>query len=179
MKKALFYLLLFTLTSCGYRCGTGALAERYQTIMVPYAKGDKMGMLTKALIEKVCTQSMLTYVNSGGDLQLNVCITSPKSQNIGYRYAPKNPKVVVANEGRLIQEATVTLVDCKNHCTVLGPFTITTTFDFDFNPDTSTINEHAFSLGQLEMNNLAKDVATPPLYNLLAEKIVDYVNNSW
>ncbi|MCH9608688.1 MAG: hypothetical protein S4CHLAM45_12690 [Chlamydiales bacterium] len=177
MKYALYALLL--LTGCGYHLGTGALAERYKTVTVPYVQGDSQGILTKALVEKIASQSMLRYSNNEGDLLLKVCIPSPKSQNIGYRYAPNNSKVVVANEGRLSQEATITLVDCANNCTVLGPTTVLATFDYDFEPDMGTVNQHAFSLGQLEMNSLAKDGATPALYNLLAEKIVDYVNNSW
>lgn len=174
-------LLLLLLSACGYRPGTGALVSQYKTISVPYVQGDKEGAMTQALIEKVSTQSMLTLANDDGDLLLKVCLNGPKSQNIGYRYAPKpkDKKVVVANEGRLTQEATVTLVDCEKNCTVLGPFTVNATFDYDFESDMGTVNQHAFSLGQLEMNSLAKVGATPALYNLLAEKITDYINNSW
>lgn len=176
--RSIFFALLI-LTSCGYHLGTGSLASRYETITIPYVVGDSQGIMTKALIEKVSTQSMLHYANTDGDLLLKVCMSGPKSRNIGFRYAPKNPKVVVANEGRLTQTATVTLVDCESNCTVLGPVEVTATFDYDFESDFGTINQHAFSLGQLEMDSLAKDAATPALYNLLAEKIVDYVNNSW
>ncbi len=179
MKKIDILLALVCLTACGYHLGTGSLASRYQTISVPYVKGDSEGIMTAALIEKVSTQSMIRYTNTDGDLLLKVCIDKPKGRNIGFRYAPKNSKVVVANEGRLTQTATVTLVDCENCCTVLGPFEVTAIFDYDFEPDMGTVNQHAFSLGQLEMNSLAKDAATPALHNLLAEKIVDYVNNSW
>ena len=176
--KILALLLLF-LSSCGYHCGTGALAARYNTISIPYVQGDNEGAMTQALIQKVSTQSMLHYANNDGDLLLKVCLSDPKEKNIGYRYAPNSTTVVVASEGRLTQEATVTVVDCENSCTVLGPFKIVATFDYDFLSDMSNINEHAFSLGQLEMNSLAKVAATPALYNLLAEKITDYVNNSW
>ncbi len=177
--KYLPFLLLALLGSCGYHCGTGALAEKYETISIPYVVGDKEGAMTQALIGKISTQSMLRYANDDGDLRLKVCLSGPKSQNIGYRSAPKNEKVIVANEGRLTQEATVTLIDCARSCTVLGPFKVIATFDYDFQSDMSTVNDHAFSLGQLEMNTLAKVAATPPLYNLLAEKITDYINNSW
>lgn len=168
------------LTSCGYHLGTGSLTDRYNTITVPYAQGDTYGFFTEALVEKVAAQSSLRYVNNEGDLKLKVCLTSPSARNIGFRYATgNNSKVTTANEGRLTQTATVTVIDCEKGCTVLGPFKVSTYIDYDFESDFATRNAHAFSLGQLEMNPLAKDAASRALHSLLAEKIVDYVTNSW
>jgi len=71
------------------------------------------------------------------------------------------------------------LIDrCTGAC-ILGPCEITSSITYDLEPDLSNVNFHAFSLGQLQMHNLALDAATPPLYTLLAEKIVDYVDHCW
>lgn len=63
--------------------------------------------------------------------------------------------------------------------TVSGPFKIGRYLDYDFEPDLSNVNFHAFSLGQLEMSNLALDAAMIGACDLLAEKIVDYINHGW
>ena len=146
-------------------------------------EGDDEGIFTSLLIKAVNTQGCLAYRSYGADLLLKVCLFAPVDTNIGFIYAPsKNRKVsriVSSNEARLMITAKVSLIDRRSgHC-VLGPIEVESSIDYDFEPDLSHINYHAFSLGQLEMHNLAQDAACPPLFANLAEKIVDYVNNSW
>jgi len=76
-------------------------------------------------------------------------------------------------------KAKVELIDCVNNCNVLGPQTVETFLDYDFNPDITKINFNQFSLGQLEMNEMAKDAARDSLYYLLSEKIVDLLDSAW
>ncbi|MBS0624123.1 MAG: hypothetical protein JSS62_05820 [Verrucomicrobia bacterium] len=176
MSLSLFAMLL---SSCGYHLGTSSLSGQYQTFYVPYVKGDVQGYFTQTLINRIAVATPLRYDQDGADLEVKVCLSAPAQRNIGYIYAPNLPNVTTPNEGRLTQTATVTVVDCARRCTVMGPTEITAWLDYDFEPDLGTVNRHAFSLGQLEMNPLARDAAGPALYGLLSEKIVDYVNNSW
>jgi hypothetical protein len=178
-------LIALCLTSCGYRFGRGEVCQRYSTVCVPYVEGDKDGLFTSALIKAFTTSGCLAYGGYGSDLALKVSLLPPEDINIGYEYAPADEatgfssNVVVANEARLTLVASVLLIDRRTGMTVLGPLKIGRYLDYDFEPDLSTVNFHAFSLGQLEMHNLAEDAAFPALYKLLAEKIVDYVNHGW
>jgi hypothetical protein len=178
-------LLAFCLPACGYRFGRGEILQRYSTVCVPYAEGDNEGLFTAALVRSVITRGCLAYRSCGADLVLKVCLVKPTDINIGFIYAPPDvgdneaSNIVVSNEARLTLAARVSLIDrCTGQC-VVGPMEIISSLDYDFEPDLGNDNFHTFSLGQLEMHNLAQDAAFPPLYTLLAEKIVDYVNNSW
>jgi len=139
--------------------------------------------MTTSLIRAMTTRGCLAYRSSGADLVLNVCLSAPADTNIGFAYAPKNEtdftNIVVSQEARLEITAKVTLVDRMTCACVLGPLSLSTFIDYDFEPDLGNVDFHDFSLGQLEMHNLAQDAAFPPLYDLLAQKIVDYVCNSW
>ena len=179
MRAALFSLLF--LTSCGYHLGRGEVIERYGSVCIPYVEGDEKGLLTTALVRTMTTKGALAYRTLSSDLILRVCLYEPIDRNIGFTYAPEPDlsKVVVSNEARLTMTASVRLIDkCTGEC-VLGPCDITSSLAYDFEPDLSTFDAHAFSLGQLEMHNLALDAASPPLFTLLAEKIVDFVNHGW
>lgn len=187
MRGVLLSLLL-CLTSCGYHFGRGDLIERYRTVCIPYVEGDDQGYLTTALIRAMTTNGALGYRSCNSDLVLRVCLLKPVDTNIGFAYAPpkdkekknkKKNKIIVSNEARLTTTATVRLVDRSTGNCILGPCEITSFITYDFEPDLSNIDFHAFSLGQLERHNLAQDAATPALYTILAEKIVDYVNHSW
>jgi hypothetical protein len=118
-------------------------------------------------------------------LVLKACLLPPEDATIGFEYAPADKgdnfssNIIVANEARITMAASVFLVDRRTGMTVLGPFKIGRYLDYDFEPDLSNINFHAFSLGQLEMRDLAQDAAMSAIYNLLAEKIVDYIIHAW
>jgi hypothetical protein len=184
--KYLSLTMCLILAACGgYRWGREGFAQHYKTICVPYAEGDEVGLFTEALIRAVTTRSMLAYTACGADLQLKVCLLSPEDINIGFIYAPREhdddrpSKVISANEARLTQRVQITLIDNRSGSSILGPLEIATSLTYDFESDLSHDNENNFSLGQFEMHNIAQTAAFPPLYTLLAEKIVDYVNNSW
>jgi hypothetical protein len=182
-----FFLIFsaFSLTSCGYHFGRGEILQRYSTLCVPYVEGDLEGFFTATLIRTVTERGCLAYRDSGSDLLLEVCLLEPLDTNIGYIYAPPDQgddeasDIIVANEARLGLTAQVTLIDRRTGSSLFGPLTIGCFLDYDFEPDLDNVDFHAFSLGQLEMHPLAQDAALSPLYTLLAEKIVDYVNNSW
>ncbi|MCC5832127.1 MAG: lipopolysaccharide-assembly family protein [Chlamydiales bacterium] len=184
--KILFALSLsLMLPSCGYRVGRGELIERYSSVCIPYVEGDDEGLLTTALIRATTKSGTLAYRSYGSDLMLKVCLLPPLDTNIGFSYAPDDTEddnfsdIVVSNEARLTMMATFTLVDRRTGICILGPCEITSSLTYDFEPDLSNVNFHAFSLGQLEMHALALDAATPSLYRILAEKIVDHVNHCW
>ena len=175
---------MVTLSSCGYRWGRGEILERYSTVCVPYAAGDEKGLFTAALIRAVTTRGSLVYTSLGADLTLKVCLFAPEDTNIGFLYAPDRhdggiSKVTSANEARLSMKAQVSLIDRRSGACVLGPLEIFAYLDYDFESDLSNVNDNHFSLGQFEMHNMAQDAAFSPLYKLLAEKIVDYVNHCW
>lgn len=179
---SLFIFLLST--GCGYHLGRGQLIDGYSTVCIPYVEGDTQGNFTTALIRAMTTRGALAYSSYGADLLLRVCLLEPDDDNIGFIFAPKNKdtkefKVLVSNEGRLTLTARITLIDRATGACLMGPINVSSWIDFDFEPDLSNVDSHSFALGQLEMHNLAQDAAFCPLYDLLAEKIVDYVNNSW
>jgi hypothetical protein len=184
VTRFLSLLFLFMTAGCGYRLGRGEIIEQYSSVCIPYVEGDTDGNLTTALIRQMTTKGVLAYRNVGADLLLQVCLLEPVDENIDFAYAPremdgKKVKILVSNEARLTLTARISLIDRFTGECVLGPMNLSSWIDFDFEPDLSNIGFHAFALGQLEMHNLAQDAAFHPLYALLAEKIVDYVNHSW
>ena len=113
---------------------------------------------------------------------MQVCLLKPEDENIGFLYAPgddgKKSNIVVANEGRLSISARVSLLDVSTGSCLLGPTIISSSLSFDFEPDLSNVQNHKLSLGQMEMNELAKDAAFPALYQKLSQKIIDYLSRS-
>lgn len=178
-------ILALCLTSCGYRAGRGELVSCYDSVCIPYVEGDNQGLLTTALIRTMTTRGTLAYRSSCSDLVLRVCLQKPIDDNIGFAYAPDDEaddgvtNIVVSNEARLTTTAVIRLIDRRTGCCILGPCDVTTSITYDFEPDLGNVDFHAFSLGQLEMHNLAQDAATPPLYDLLADKIIDTITHAW
>ena len=179
--KYSFYLALLLLTSCGYHLGT---ADEERAISIPYVKGDDSGLLTAALVRQVNHETNLTYANRSSDLELRVCLNAPRDENVGFWYAPKKrgrgfTNIIVPIEAKVTLTAKVEVYDCRSNCRVFGPCKISSFLEYDFNSDLTNINQHRFSLGQLEMHNIAKGYAVRSLYDELAEKIVDYVAHAW
>ncbi|MCH9627601.1 MAG: hypothetical protein S4CHLAM2_12420 [Chlamydiales bacterium] len=183
--RLIFALILLLTSSCGYRFGRGEILEQYSSVCIPYVEGDGEGLLTAALIRSMTTGGGLAYRSYGADLQLKVCLMEPVDTNIGFAYAPRDPgdqefsDIVVSNEARLTMTAVIRLIDRRTGCLVLGPCEVTSSLTYDFEPDLGKADVQDFSLGQLVMHNLAIDGATPPLYTLLSNKIVDFINHSW
>lgn len=178
--RFLFFLLL--LSSCGYHWGT---SNEERCIAVPYIQGDDDGSLTAAVVNRVNQSSGLVYSSRSRDLELRVCLNPPAAENVGFWRAPQKKqlnaftKIVVPMEGKLTLTAKVEVYDCQSNCRVYGPCKVSAYLDYDFNSDLTSYNDHAFSMGQLEMNNIAKIYAMRSAYNLLAEKIVDTVSHAW
>lgn len=186
MRLCLFALIFLSiLPGCGYHFGRGEISQRYSTVCVPFVEGDSEGVFTATLVRALTMRGELAYKTAGADLMLKVCLLEPSDTNIGFIYAPpdkgddETSNIVVSNEARLSMGARVILIDRRTGCYIFGPIEIRSSLDYDFEPDLGNSNAHAFSLGQLEMHNLAQDATLPSLYALLAEKIVDYINNSW
>lgn len=177
--------IFFCTSGCGYHFGRGELGRLYNTVSVPFVEGDHDGIFTATLVRALTVRGELTYKAAGADLMLKVGLLEPSDTNIGYIYAPPDKgddeasNIVVSNEARLSIGARVILIDRCTGCYIFGPIEIRNSLDYDFEPDLGNSNDHAFSLGQLEMHNLAQDATLPSLYAILAEKIVDYINNSW
>ncbi len=180
MKGFFLLALSLFLIACGYHFES-ARPSRY--IYVPYVEGDDKGFLTSALIRVLAEKGNFQLSSCHADLMLKVCLFEPDEVNVGFIYAGDQDsnlkRVISSNEARLTLHAKVTLCDSAG-CCVLGPFDVSSSLSYDFEPDLiSKFPQHYFSLGQLEMHTLAQNAAFPPLYYLLAEKIIDYLDHSW
>lgn len=179
----IFFLLFLLLTSCGYRFGTGPLPKQYTTISVPFAEGDFDGNFTAEIIQELASCGAFKYQNTGGDLILKVVILDFDDENIGFRYhRSKKGKLthsIVPAETRLCALTEVTVIDASSGVCVLGPYRLSASVDFDHEYYSSRHGINIFSLGQLSDYDAAYDAAKKPLYTVLAQKIVDFVVNSW
>ncbi len=181
-RPLLFLLpLLLLLSGCGYRFVNQGFRDL--EVSVPYIEGDLDGAFTAAVVHQVSTRNAFVYSTCGGTHSLRICLMEPKLENIGFRFAPDKQgaisKITAATEARLTARAKVSLIECSTGRVLLGPVEVFSYLDYDFESDFSNVNLHAFSLGQLEMNQQASDNTYARLNDLLAQKIVDYVEGSW
>ncbi|NGX33897.1 MAG: hypothetical protein K1060chlam1_00239 [Candidatus Anoxychlamydiales bacterium] len=193
MKNSFIFLFLF-LTSCGYHLGR---SQNYQNaeISVPYIEKDLSGYFSQELIKQISYSSNLNYKYSNADYTLCVKIIDSNTSQIGYKYDRNNENVrqnnLRATEGRQKITARVELIDKNSNCTKFGPFDISANADFDYvdpdslndlsfiDPNGNRTTVLAFSLGQLESIESAKEAASKPLYEKLAKKIVDAISAYW
>ena len=85
-RACLLLVLLFVVSACGFRFGQGTLTQRYDSVSVPYVKGDRDGSFTTALARELATSGAFKYQRDDGDLILSVEILSIRDSRIGYRY---------------------------------------------------------------------------------------------
>lgn len=185
MKRLLF--LLIALSSCNYRFERGF--EGRTALAVPYVQGDVEGQCTGALIGALSRSGAFTYERCGR-FSLEVAIQNDDRERIGYRYdrsnnTNKRRRNLIGVEGRRTLCASVTLIDTLTEEIVFGPYTVKAFVDFDYlnenSPeDTSFIDKEgkrrtsiAYSLGQLDARDFATQDALDPLYQMLAQKIID------
>lgn len=173
-----------TLSSCGYTFSGGRIVFADKSISIPYVEGDRFGSLTSALVKQLTGRAGLRYAPSGGDLLLKVSIIDKDDENIGFRYdhesCGKLTKYVVPVESRTTVKVEVTLLDpCSSAPPLLGPVQLSAKLDFDHEYYSSTGGANIFSLGQLTDIDGARDAVLIPLYEQLAEHIVDYILESW
>lgn len=176
MRTALFLLLI--LCSCGYHFERDLLLPR--TVSVPFVEGDWDGDLTAAVVQQISTSGVFAYRKEGGSLTLKIKVLDSRDENIGFRYyrnkEGKLKKDLIPTETRIAVSAEVSLIETGTCNHILGPTLITAGVDFDhdfYSSDTT------FSLGQLSDYDSAYDAVNHPLNKILAQKIVDFVNDGW
>lgn len=171
------------LTNCGYKMGYDGLPAEYRTISVPYVVGDWDGRLTNAIVRQISSSGCFEYKNSQANLTLIVKIDDFSDENIGFRYdRHKDGRLrdtIIPVETRLVAVVDVSVVDACSGKTVLGPVRLSASVDFDHDYYSSRNEVNVFSLGQLSDFDAAMDAAYTPLNDLLAQKIVNYIIDSW
>ena len=181
MRYISFLFICLICVSCGYRFGQGTSLTQGRTISVPYIEGDQDGDLTAALIKECVTSGGLRYARERGDLILKVKILTFRDENIGFRYdRKKSGKLddsLLPSEVRLSALAEVVVLNGSNCKIILGPARINASVDFDYCTTCEGVN--VFSLGQLSDLEAARNAAMEPLNRTLAQRIVDYLTNSW
>lgn len=172
-------------SGCGYSfSGSTPLSiwQSRQVIGIPYVEGDRFGHLTAALIKQITSRTPLLYSQQEDGVVLKVVIINKDDENIGFRYDRKNngrrAKYLIPVESRSILSAQITLVDRLNDKVLQGPVLLTAQAEFDHDYYISQ-GANVFSLGQLTDVDGAKDAVLTPLYQRMAEKITDYILDSW
>ncbi len=190
MKRSFLFLFLIFLAACGYRFERGF--EGKTTISVPYVQGDYEGKFTDALVRALFQSGAFEYRRSCGRLSLEVVVQNDENERIGFRHDRSNNnnklrKNIIGVENRRTICAQVTLIDTVTEEIVLGPYSVKSFVDYDYlnenSPeDTSFIDLEGiretsigFSLGQLDSKDSAERDALWPLYQRLAQKIVDAI----
>jgi len=193
MKNSLIFFLLL-LSSCGYHLGrTKNLDKIY--ISVPYVKDDFSGLFTNALIKEVSFSPNMKYKYNNSDFILSVKIIQDTTKQIGYKYDRDNQnrrrKNIRATEGRQIITAQVELIEKSTNIAKFGPLSVSASAEFDYvdedslndlsfiDPNDQRTTVLAYSLGQLESIENAKEATLHPLYERLAKKIVDAISAYW
>jgi hypothetical protein len=193
IKRSLLLALLF-LSSCGYRWEGDPTCSR--TLFIPFATGDEDGTLTAELIRAFASSTQANIVSSEGRYRLDVSVVEHEHERIGFRIDRqvnngKQQKNILGDEGRRNLLAHVSLYDCENEELIFGPCNVTAFADYDYVDgdsfqdltflDSAGVRQTilAYSLGQLEPSESAREAATKPLYQKLSEKIVNLVSARW
>jgi hypothetical protein len=184
MERFLLYFIFFLLTSCGYQIGQEGVVNRYRSIVVPSVKGDWNGDLTSAIVKALSCNGCFEYRREDtASAILNVNLLDLEDENIGFRYdrhkSGRIRRTIIPTESRLKATVEISLVDAFSGENILGPVKLTASIDFDHDYYTSRNGVNIFSLGQLNDYDEAYDAALHPLNLALAQKIVDYICNSW
>lgn len=177
-------LLLFS-SSCGYRFERGESTS----VSIPYVIGDQQGELTTALIRELAKSSLLRYSHGHGKWILSVKIINTEDERIGFRYdrSPVKGKLRKHLEGienRRHILAEVTIVSSDTEELLYGPHLVSAASEYDYvDPDSLQdlsvrgprgrfFSSEAFSLGQLDTIDAAKQDTLLLLYQKLAQKII-------
>lgn len=186
--------LLSLLTACGYRWQPEYPHAIRPSVTIPFIAGDEEGLLTTEIVSALSASGLVDVVSFGGDYQLNISILNSSTENIGYRVDPqkvdgKIRKNLLASEGRRTMTIEATL--CKGDQISYGPYLIAADAEYDYvdgdsiqdltfvNPAGTLVTVLPFSLGQLEPVESAQAAACKPLFNHLAQKIVDAISSEW
>lgn len=170
--RSIFLLIL--LTGCGYQFEN--LAPK-KTIQVPFVTGDIQGELTNKLIYLLNSSGRYITTDSSARYCLAVTIIGNRDQNVGFRYDRNNDgellTTLIPAESRWSMLAEVTVTDKQTGRQVIGPSRISASYDFDHDWYATLEGVNIFSLGQITDYADAKDQVITPLYQKLAQKIVD------
>lgn len=194
-QKSRFLFLLF-LAGCGYQWHPNFPEGQIPTVVIPYAEGDDEGTFTAELIRTLTASGIANVQPREGDYRMKVDLIHPNNQIIGFRknkqqVSGKISKNIVATEGRKHLSAEVTLYEKDSDTIAKGPYLISANADYDYIDgdsiqDLAFINSRgvrttalAFSLGQLEPVDSAKEAADKPLHERLAQKIADTIFSAW
>ena len=173
MRLAPAFFLCF-LTGCGYQFDVQSTKK---TIEVPFILGDLQGEMTTKLIYLLNTSGKYITGGSNSRYCLSVSLIGYKDQNVGFRYDRNNDgellNTIIPAESRFSVLAEVILVDRYSGCTILGPARISASLDFDHDWYSTWDGINVFSLGQITDYSDAKDQVSSPLYQKLAQKIAD------
>jgi len=181
---------------CGYHhAGEGEdIAAHFPVISVPYFLGDRDGLLTDAVVKKLCASGMFQYIgHEGGGIVLKGEVIGDSFQHIGYRYDryPISGLLInrlVPSEGRREISVRISLIDPHCQKVVYGPFDISAAGDCDFSnsdslQDSSFVDRAglrrsllSFSLGQLDSEQGAHAATLTSIYEQLAVKIVEGIS---
>lgn len=182
------FFVLIAVSLCFFSCGyhvenQESPLSHYSTITVPYINGDTDGSFTPVLVRELVRSGSFQYRAHDGILQLNVAIVDVRDENIGFNYdrkkRGKRTDDVIPTESRVIATVEVSVTERGTCRLLLGPARITASVDYDHDYYFSRNGVNVFSLGQLIDIDSAYDAVQTPLHELLARKIVDFVNQSW
>jgi hypothetical protein len=162
--------------------GQGGLNERYSTLTISYAIGDNDGRFTSALIRKVSETGVLNYRPDSGELSLGVTLIRTKNKNIGFRYDRNRRRnellaEIVPTETRRTLWCEIVVIETCSGKNVIGPVRLSASVEFDHDYYSSRDGVNVFSLGQLGDIDAAYEACLTPLYQKMAEKVADYINN--
>jgi hypothetical protein len=170
----MIFPLLFVFNSCGYQF---EYQDVKKTIDVPFIAGDPQGEFTTKLIYLLNASGHYRTGGSNSRYCLSVSIIGNKEQNVGFRYDRNNNgqllNTVIPAESRWSLLVEVELYDRYLGQKILGPSRISTSYDFDHDWYTTFDEINVYSLGQITDYFDAKDQVQTPLYEKLAQKIVD------
>lgn len=161
------------------------------SVNIPYIKGDNEGVLLTALARSLGESPVFEYAYSGGDCALQVAIIADSDERVGFRY-DRDPTTgerrsnIIGTENRRALAAEIKLVDESTQEVLAGPEVIRVTTDYDYFDGNSirdlvVFSEGAprtamnFSLGQLDSFEGAHDDTNRPIYTMMAEKIVAFL----
>lgn len=187
---------LWLLSGCGYRWQPDFPDAARPTITVPFISGDEDGSLTYAIVRALSSSGLADVKRSGGTYRLQVSVLEASNETTGFRLDPqkvkgKIRKNLLACEGRRKTTLEAALYDRDTDRIVYGPYQIAGDIDYDYvdgdsyqeltfaNSKNAQVVVLPFSLGQLESTEAAQEAAIRPLYDHLAQKIVDVISSEW
>jgi hypothetical protein len=140
--------------------------------------------LLTAVIKQFALSGSLRYVEEDGDLILQIKYLETDDDNIGYRYDRKKrgglKKTILPSETRITALVEVQLIDALTQRVVRPLTRLNASVDLDHTYYSNRHGVNIFSLGQLNDIDAAKDMAIQgPLNRIIAEKITEYILNSW